>query len=77
MKFCIVNAEDWAGLYVEGQLVDEAHRISEDTLVTWLQRHGVDIARHQLSNEGEVDLMDGGGLPTLLSKVSFKGKKKP
>lgn len=71
-EFVIVNGNEWAGLYVDGRLVDEGHGISEYVLVGHLAEHGVRIRRESLSADADNEMCEhGSGMPTDLSDVAL------
>lgn len=74
-SFIIVNANEWAGLYIDGKLVTEGHSIREGELVEHLAAHGVCITRHELSPHADARMCQNGDtMPTNFSDVEYVGK---
>jgi len=65
-KFVIVEADNWAGLYVDGVLVEQHHDID---LVEWLAKYGVNIKLRHAYNDLQV--AESGQLPEDLKDVEF------
>ena len=67
MRFTVVSVDDWAGLYVDGDLVCENHTVPLHDLI----RHGLpDVEERALDGTGfEEAVVEGGGLPKRLSEV--------
>jgi len=65
-KFVLVEADNWAGLYVNGKLVEQHHDID---LVEWLAKYGVPIKLKYAYNDLQV--AESGQLPESLDEVDF------
>ncbi len=65
-KFVLVEADNWVGLYVDGELVEQHHDID---LSEWLQKYGVNIKTKYAYNDEQVT--EQGTLPENLKDVKF------
>ena len=58
--------DDWQGLYINGELVDETHHFSAADLLHYLAEYGLDCARVERL---DMDDADGEGLPLKFSDM--------
>ena len=68
-SFFLARGDDWQGLYVDGKLVYQHHKVDAHTLSQELTKAGVDF------KTGWVDfnfLCDHDGLPENLDDVEFE-----
>lgn len=69
MTITLVYGDDWSGLYVDGKLKFQNHRIEADDV---LEALGLSFEK---KDAGEF-LMITGGLPEDLSEVKFEDEKR-
>ena len=65
-KFVLVEADNWAGLYVDGKLVEQHHDID---FTEWLPKYGVNLKLKYAYNDLQV--AESGQLPENLEDVEF------
>lgn len=65
-SFVLVEADNWVGLYVDGELVEQHHDID---LVEWLSKYGVNIKSKSAYEDPEI--VETGRMPEQLSEVKF------
>ena len=68
-KITLVRADDWRGLYIDGKLVEEGHRVDTIDVLT---RLGIDAEQFWANDEW---LCDRGRLPEDLKDVVKEGEK--
>lgn len=68
-KFVVVEADNWVGLYVDGECVEQHHDID---LVEWLRKYGVDVRTKFAYNDPQVT--EQGTFPESLGEVKFDPK---
>lgn len=68
-KFVLVEADNWCGLYVDGECVEQHHDID---LVEYLRQYGVNIRAKYAYNDPQ--MVEEGTLPENLSAVRFDSK---
>ena len=65
-KFVLVEADNWVGLYVDGECVEQHHDID---LVEYLSKYGVNIKTKFAYNDPQAT--EQGTLPDFLKDVKF------
>lgn len=68
--FTLVSGDDWTGLFVDGELIDEGHTLSNRTLLRYAKRLGPVTEVESLDADiEELDLV--GNFPASLSDVKL------
>ncbi len=65
-RFTLVDGDDWVGLYKDGVLLEEGHRILLRDLAKYA---GIDFERVELSSDNMEWLGERGGFPMDLGEV--------
>lgn len=64
---------DWEGLYVNGEIVDQGHRIDRDDFLELAEKYNFkssDVRKKELTNEDEEETSMSGRFPRLLSELA-------
>lgn len=65
----IFTADDWAGVYVDGKLIDEGHSVNMGILTEELGIHSFRIDEDERWEKFNRDLWDGDSFPEKLENV--------
>lgn len=76
MKVIVINADDWTGLYIDGDLVDQGHCLGEGENFMYLLKLSEkykftsdDIKVHWICEEDNTNLVLFGQLPQKMSEL--------
>lgn len=68
-EFVLVEADNWAALYVDGTAVEQHHDVD---LVDWLKKYGLNIRREEAYSDPAV--YEAGEFPAKLRDVKLDGR---
>ena len=72
LRLVEVYADDWAGMYANGELINEGHRLRVSDMIEWLSNKGpVHILSYDCRPANDGWLCDRGRLPAKLADVSY------
>ena len=72
-KFMLVQGDDWEGLYLNGVLFDEEHKIGNRLLVGYMNIHKtLHVEFSSLNDQGNEWIQHEGNLPQLLNDIPLE-----